>query len=32
MSDVNYKEIIWNGLWKNNAGIVALLGLCPCSP
>jgi len=29
MSDVNYKEIIWNGLWKNNAGIVALLGLCP---
>ncbi len=29
MSDVNYKEIIWNGIWKNNAGIVALLGLCP---
>lgn len=29
MSDANYKEIIWNGLWKNNAGIVALLGLCP---
>ena len=29
MSDVNYKEIIWNGLWKNNAGIVTLLGLCP---
>lgn len=29
MSKVNYKEIIWNGLWKNNAGIVALLGLCP---
>ena len=29
MSDVNYKEIIWNGLWKNNAGVVALLGLCP---
>jgi electron transport complex protein RnfE len=29
MSDVSYKEIIWNGLWKNNAGIVALLGLCP---
>jgi electron transport complex protein RnfE len=25
----SYKEIIWNGLWKNNAGIVALLGLCP---
>lgn len=29
MSDVNYKEIVWNGLWKNNAGLVALLGLCP---
>ncbi|MDD5403265.1 MAG: electron transport complex subunit E [Sulfuricella sp.] len=29
MSTVNYKEIVWNGLWKNNAGIVALLGLCP---
>ncbi|MDD5242143.1 MAG: electron transport complex subunit E [Sulfuricella sp.] len=29
MSDANYKEIIWNGLWKNNAGIVTLLGLCP---
>ena len=26
---ISYKEIIWNGLWKNNAGIVALLGLCP---
>lgn len=29
MSEVNYREIAWNGLWKNNAGIVALLGLCP---
>ncbi|MEN6587035.1 MAG: electron transport complex subunit E [Sulfuricella sp.] len=29
MSDVNYKEIVWNGVWKNNAGIVTLLGLCP---
>ena len=29
MSAVNYKEIVWNGIWKNNAGIVALLGLCP---
>lgn len=28
-STISYKEIIWNGLWKNNAGIVALLGLCP---
>ncbi|MHB1591101.1 MAG: electron transport complex subunit E [Sulfuricella sp.] len=26
---ISYKEIIWNGVWKNNAGIVALLGLCP---
>ncbi|MBS4098525.1 MAG: electron transport complex subunit E [Sulfuricella sp.] len=29
MSAANYREIVWNGLWKNNAGIVALLGLCP---
>jgi electron transport complex protein RnfE len=29
MSDANYREIVWNGIWKNNAGIVALLGLCP---
>ena len=26
---MSYKEIIWSGLWKNNAVIVALLGLCP---
>ena len=24
-----YKELIWQGLWKNNPGIVQLLGLCP---
>lgn len=24
-----YKEIMWQGLWKNNPGIVQLLGLCP---
>lgn len=24
-----YKEIIYQGLWKNNPGIVQLLGLCP---
>ncbi|WP_435235297.1 electron transport complex subunit E [Psychromonas sp. PT13] len=24
-----YKEIIWQGVWKNNPGIVQLLGLCP---
>ncbi len=29
MSEVSYKEIVWNGIWKNNAGLVALLGLCP---
>ncbi|MCR8923924.1 electron transport complex subunit E [Dasania sp. GY-MA-18] len=25
----NYKEISFNGLWKNNPAIVQLLGLCP---
>ncbi len=29
MSDVNYREIIENGLWKQNTGLVQLLGLCP---
>lgn len=24
-----YKEIAWQGLWKNNPGLVQLLGLCP---
>lgn len=24
-----YKTLIWQGLWKNNPGIVQLLGLCP---
>lgn len=24
-----YKELAWQGLWKNNAGLVQLLGLCP---
>lgn len=24
-----YKELSWQGLWKNNPGIVQLLGLCP---
>lgn len=27
MSD--YKELAWQGLWKNNPGLVQLLGLCP---
>lgn len=26
---MNYKEIAWNGLWKQNVGLVQLLGLCP---
>lgn len=25
----NYKELTINGLWKNNPGLVQLLGLCP---
>ena len=24
-----YKTLAWDGLWKNNPGIVQLLGLCP---
>jgi len=27
--DSIYKELMWQGLWKNNPGIVQLLGLCP---
>ena len=29
MNDVDYKKIIIDGLWTNNAGLVQLLGLCP---
>lgn len=29
MTRQEMKEIIYNGLWKQNAGIVQLLGLCP---
>lgn len=29
MADNNYKEISFNGLWKNNPALVQLLGLCP---
>lgn len=29
MSELNYKKIIQDGLWHNNAGLVQLLGLCP---
>lgn len=24
-----YRDITWNGLWKQNSGLVQLLGLCP---
>jgi len=27
--DNEYKELAWQGLWKNNPGLVQLLGLCP---
>lgn len=29
MSKGIYGEIIWNGLWKQNSGLVQLLGMCP---
>lgn len=29
MSEINYREISHNGLWKNNPALVQLLGLCP---
>ena len=29
MTDNNYGEIIDNGFWTNNVGLVQLLGLCP---
>ena len=29
MSEVSYKELSLNGLWKNNPAMVQLLGLCP---
>lgn len=28
-SSVDYNEITYNGLWKNNPALVQLLGLCP---
>jgi electron transport complex protein RnfE len=27
--NAEYKELAWQGLWKNNPGLVQLLGLCP---
>ena len=29
MSSPTFSEVAHNGLWKNNAGLVQLLGLCP---
>ena len=29
MNEPRYGEIALNGLWKNNPGLVQLLGLCP---
>jgi electron transport complex protein RnfE len=29
MSEHTYREIAHNGLWKQNAGLIQLLGLCP---
>ena len=29
MTEVSYRELSLNGLWKNNPAIVQLLGLCP---
>ncbi len=29
MSPTPYRDIVWQALWKNNPGIVQLLGLCP---
>ena len=29
MADNNYRGIVNDGFWKNNAGLVQLLGLCP---
>ena len=29
MADSSYRELAFNGLWKNNPALVQLLGLCP---
>ena len=29
MAETSYRELSFNGLWKNNPAIVQLLGLCP---
>ena len=29
MTDLSYRDLSLNGLWKNNPAMVQLLGLCP---
>jgi len=29
MSDMTYRQVLADGLWRNNTGLVQLLGLCP---
>jgi len=29
MSDISYRELTVQGLWKNNPGLVQILGMCP---
>ena len=26
---MSYRDVVWNGLWKQNPGLVQLLGMCP---
>lgn len=29
MIEMSYRQILQNGVWTQNTGLVALLGLCP---
>ena len=29
MTSPDYRDIAWNGVWKQNTGIVQILGMCP---
>ncbi|NSL55195.1 electron transport complex subunit E [Uliginosibacterium aquaticum] len=29
MNSYNYRDIFWNGFWRQNTGLAQLLGLCP---
>ncbi|MEN3111397.1 electron transport complex subunit E [Uliginosibacterium paludis] len=29
MNSYNYREIFWNGFWRQNTGLAQLLGMCP---